>query len=148
MISFAVNRAPYLPNPAMGHACEAKERILDFGGRFYKFTVNGCSTLQTLLQHLIVNHGLNRVVAEDALSKMLEATNETINGALMDNWLIDENIDGERDDSFAGFAFTEAELEMKTRLFLEGIQAMKSYLEEFTRQLGCKEVSADSVWTL
>lgn len=110
MFSFSVIRKPHLPNPVLIQASEMKERILDFGGRFFKFVINGCSTIQTLEQYLILEHGLNRVVVEDAISRMLVTTNKNIDGSVMDIWLIDETNNGIRDDSFAGYAFTEAEL--------------------------------------
>lgn len=148
MISFSINREPYLPNPAMGQACMAKEQILDFGGRFCRFTINGYSTLQALEKHLIADHGLNRVIVEDAIGRMLITAHELIDGTVMENLLIDENINGVRYDTFAGFAFTDAELEMKTQLFLKGIQQMKSCLEDFTRDAGIDSTSVAAAWTL
>ncbi len=128
-ITFEVQRYPCIPNPCSRKARAAKSTILALGGSFYRFSINGCSNVADFEIYLQEKFGLGEGVILNAIEAMSEVCDAVLGVRVKKVWGIAEIIDGFETISFTGFAFTEMELENKTKLFLAGVQKLKGCLE-------------------
>lgn len=128
-IVFKIQREPCIPNPCYKDAKAAKERISSLGGRFYRFSINGCISIARLERHLIESYGLSRSAVHDVIDIMAESTIPEISDNLMSLWGIVELIDGKKTCTFTGYAFSDHDLDNKTKLFIAGVSNMKKHLE-------------------
>lgn len=126
---FRIHREPCVPNPCYRDAKAVKEKISSLGGRFYRFSINGCTSTSDLERYLIEQFGFNESAAGDALEAMAETTIPEMGAKLREVWGIVEGTNGLESTFFTGFAFTEKELESKTKLFISGVYRMKEHLE-------------------
>lgn len=146
-LAFKIHREPCVPNPCYRDARTAKGKISSLGGRFYRFFINGCATTADLERHLLEEYGLSESAVHDALDTMAETTIPELEGKLRELWGIVECMDGVESTSFSGFAFTEKELDYKTKLFIAGVHNMKEHLEKVTlKNADC--LSAKVLWEI
>ena len=64
-----------------------------------------------------------------------------------DVWGVSEIIEGKETITFTGFAFTEEELEQKTKLFLSSVQKLKEILEVAMVEAG-KGMTRTESWNI
>jgi len=146
-LAFKIHREPCVPNPCNRNARTAKEKISSLGGRFYRFFINGCATTADLERHLIEGYGLSESAVHDALDIMAETTIPELEGKLRELWGIVESMDGVESTSFCGYAFTEKELDYKTKLFIAGVHNLKEHLEKVTQETA-DYLSAKVLWEI
>jgi hypothetical protein len=146
-LAFNIHREPCVPNPCCSDARRAKEKISSLGGRFYRFFINGCVTTTDLERHLIEEYGLSESAVHDALDTMAETTISELEGKLRELWGIVECMDGVESTSFSGYAFTEKELDYKTKLFIAGVKKMKEQLQSTINKID-DEFSKKVSWEL
>lgn len=127
---FRIHREPCVPNPCYRDAKAAKEKISSLGGRFYRFSINGCTSTADLEKYLIEQYGLSESASSDALEAMAETAIPELGPKLRDLWGVVECTNGLESTSFAGYAFTEKELEIKTKLFIVGVHHLKEHLQK------------------
>jgi hypothetical protein len=128
-IVFKIHREPCVPNPCYRDAKKAKDKISSLGGRFYRFSINGCSATADLERHLIEAYGLSESAVNDALDMMAETTIPELTENLRELCGIAEIVDDAESTSFACYAFTKKELDVKTELFIAGVKKMKEHLQ-------------------
>lgn len=144
---FRIHREPCVPNPCYRDAKAAKEKISSMGGRFYRFSINGCISTAELERHLVERHGLSESAANDALEAMAETTIPELGAKLCELWGVVECTDGMESTSFAGYAFTEKELEAKTKLFIAGVHHLKEHLQKTIIKKG-SSLSVNVSWEI
>ncbi len=126
---FRIHREPCVPNPCYRDAKAAKEKISSLGGRFYRFSINGCASTAKLERYLVEQYGLSESAVGDILETMAETIIPELGAKLREVWGVVECTDCLESTYFTGFAFTEKELENKTRLFIAGVAKVKEHLE-------------------
>lgn len=146
-LAFRIHREPCVPNPCYRDARTAKEKISSLGGRFYRFFINGCATTADLERQLIEEYGLSESAVHDALDIMAETTIPELEGKLRELWGIVECMDDLESTSFSGCAFTEKELDYKTKLFIAGVNKMKKHLES-VMNMGADDIPLKATWDI
>ena len=144
---FRIHREPYIPNPCYRDAKAAKEKISSLGGKFYRFSINGWSSTADLERYLVEQYGLSESVVRDALEEMAETTIPELEVKLRELWGVVECVNGLESTSFAGYSFTEKELEAKTKLFIVGVHHLKEHLQKAMSKEGCPS-SAKVSWEI
>lgn len=146
-ISFEVKRYPCIPKPCVRKALTAKSKILIRGGSFYRFSINDCTSTHELVEYLLDTYGLSEGVILEAIDRMSEVVDIELGVATKDVWGVSEIIEGKETLTFTGFAFTEEELELKTKLFLSSVQKMKEILEAAIAEAGKGMTNTES-WNI
>jgi len=146
-ISFEVQRYPCIPKPCARKALAAKSKILLRGGSFYRFSIEGCASTFELVEYLLETFGLSEGSILDAIDSMSEVVDLELGVVAKDVWGISEIIEGKETVTFTGFAFTEEELEQKTKLFLSSVQKLKESLEVAMVEAG-KGMTRTESWNI
>lgn len=144
---FRIHREPCVPSPCYRDAKAAKEKISSLGGRFYRFSINGCTCTADLERYLIEQYGFNESAACDALEAMAETAIPELGAKLSEVWGVVEGTKGLESTFFTGFAFTRKELEYKTKLFISGVIRMKEHLEGLLNTVE-ESFSSKVVWDI
>jgi hypothetical protein len=146
-ISFVVQRYPCIPKPSARKALAAKSKILLRGGSFYRFSIDGCVSTLELVEYLLGTYGLSEGSILDAIDSMSEVVDLELGVGTKDVWGVSEIIEGKETITFTGFAFTEEELEQKTKLFLSSVQKLKESLEAAMVEAG-KGMTRTESWNI
>jgi len=91
--------------------------------------------------------GLGEGALLAAIDRMSEVADQEMGLKVKDVWGIVEKSDDIETITFTGFAFTEKELEDKTKLFLAGVQKLKEFLEATVSSSGSTMVGT-SAWNI
>lgn len=128
-INFKLKREPCVPIPYFRDARKAKEYISSLGGRFYRFSINGCATTTDLKKYLLEKYGLNESAIIDSFNFMAETAIPELETNLKELWGLVEKLNDTIATTFVGYAFTQKELDLKTKLFVAGVINMKECLQ-------------------
>lgn len=146
-ISFKVKRYPCIPKPSTRKALTAKSKILLRGGSFYRFSIDYCGSTLELVEYLVDTYGLSEGMVLDAIDSMSKVVDDELGIATKDVWGVSEIVDGKEAITFTGFAFTEQELEQKTKLFLLSVQKLRESLETAMAEAGNAMTNTES-WNI
>ncbi|WP_145915441.1 hypothetical protein [Geobacter anodireducens] len=93
--SFNIQRTAYDPKPVRPLAISAKHEILTKGGEFFLMTVNGCTSPETLVAHIVDNLDIPLPVATRALEALADSAVEGFDEVVSDTWAVLEKGEGE-----------------------------------------------------
>lgn len=89
-----------------------------------------------MVEYLVDTYGLSEGIILAAIDSMSEVFDGELGIAIKDIWGVSEIVDGEEAITFTGFAFTEEELEQKTKLFLLSVEKLRECLEKAMAEAG------------
>ncbi|MRR21706.1 hypothetical protein EG830_01845 [bacterium] len=142
--SFNIQRTVYDPKPIKLLAVSAKNEILTKGGVFFLISVNGCTTPEALVAHIVDDFNIPFPVATLALEAFADSEVEGFDYVVSDTWAVLEKgeEEGEEATKFVAFAFSPEEIEIKTALFVEGIKRFKAVLMNYLKKREINQIWA------